>query len=95
MWIVSSGEEFIKHFSECIEYFEKKRYDVSRNMTERTYELAIAEGDKNVYYVNPLDTFPIVPEECTVDRIHPTDLGFYFMAKALEPTLKEIAKKYK
>ena len=66
-----------------------------RKVTERTYEIAISEGDKNVYYVNPLDTFPITPEEATVDRIHPTDLGFYFMAKALEPTLKEIAKRYK
>lgn len=66
-----------------------------RRVTERTYEIAIAEGDTNVYYVNPLDTFPIAPEEATVDRIHPTDLGFYFMAKALEPTLKQIAKRYK
>ena len=65
-----------------------------RKVTERTYEIALAEGDKNVYYVNPLDTFPIAPEEATVDRIHPTDFGFYLMAKALEPTLREIAKKY-
>ena len=66
-----------------------------RKVTERTYEIAISEGDENVYYVNPLEAFPIVPEEATVDRIHPTDLGFYFMAKALEPTLREIAKKSK
>lgn len=66
-----------------------------RRVTERTYEIAISEGDKNVYYVNPLDFFPIAPEEATVDRIHPTDFGFYFMAKALEPTLREIAKRAK
>ena len=69
--------------------------ELRRAVTERTYEIAIAEGDKNVYYVNPLDFFPIVPEEGTVDRIHPTDLGFYFMAKALQPTLEEIARKQK
>ena len=69
--------------------------ELRRKVTERTYEIALAEGDKNVYYVNPLEVIPFMPEEGTVDRIHPTDLGFYFMAKALEPTLKEIAKKYK
>ena len=66
-----------------------------REVTVRTYEIALSEGDKNVYYVNPLETFPLVPEEGTVDRIHPTDLGFYFMAKALQPTLEEIARKQK
>ena len=64
-----------------------------REVTKRTYEIALAEGDKNVYYVNPLDFFPIEPEEATVDRIHPTDFGFYFMARALYPTLKEIGEK--
>ena len=69
--------------------------ELRREVTERTYATAIAEGDKNVYYVNPLDFFPIAPEEGTVDRIHPTDLGFYFMARALLPTLEEIARKQK
>jgi hypothetical protein len=31
-------------------------------------------------------------DEGTVEGCHPTDLGFYFMAKALEPILKEILK---
>ena len=67
--------------------------ELRREVTVRTYEIAIAEGDKNIYYVNPLEVIPFMPEEGTVDRIHPTDLGFYYMAKALEPTLKEIAGK--
>ena len=64
-----------------------------REVTVRTYETAVAEGDKNVYYVKPLDVIPFAAEEGTVDRIHPTDLDFYFMAKTLLPTLEELAKK--
>ena len=64
-----------------------------REVTKRTYEIAISEGDENIYYVEPLDIMPFMAEEGTVDRIHPTDLGFYLMAKALEPTLREIARK--
>ena len=69
--------------------------ELRRKVTERTYEIALSEGDKNVYYVNPIETIPFAPEEATVDRTHPTDLGFYYMAKALEPTLKKIAEKSK
>ena len=64
-----------------------------REVTKRTFDIAISEGDKNIYYVKPLDVIPFMAEEGTVDRIHPTDLDFYFMAKALEPTLREILNK--
>ena len=64
-----------------------------REVTKRTFDIAISEGDKNIYYVKPLDVIPLMAEEGTVDRIHPTDLDFYFMAKALEPTLREILNK--
>ena len=64
-----------------------------RAVTVKTYETAVAEGDKNVYYVKPLEVIPFAAEEGTVDRIHPTDLDFYFMAKTLLPTLEQLAKK--
>ena len=59
----------------------------------KTYETAISEGDKNVYFLDPSADFPFFGDEATVDGVHPTDLGFYFMAKALYPILKEILKK--
>ena len=31
-------------------------------------------------------------DEATVDCVHPTDLGFYSMAIAIEPVLKQILK---
>ena len=61
----------------------------------KTYENALARGDKKVSFIDGRTMFALAGTEGTVDSVHPTDLGFYFMAKALEPTLKEIAKKYK
>ena len=29
-------------------------------------------------------------EQCTIDRVHPNDLGFYRMASVVEPVLREI-----
>lgn len=69
--------------------------ELRREVTKRTYDIAASEGDENVYYVKPLDFIPFMAEEGTVDRVHPTDLGFYYMAEALLPTLKEIARKQK
>jgi hypothetical protein len=56
-----------------------------------TYDIAIANGDKNVYYIEKSSLMPVdAPSECTVDGLHPTDLGFYFMANALIETLSKI-----
>ena len=50
-------------------------------------------GDKNVYFVDGLKFFPDdVRSACTVDGVHPNDLGFWFMAKALLPVIKDILK---
>ena len=50
---------------------------------EATYNNAIMRGDKNVYLLRGRDMLSLVGEEWSVDRIHPNDLGFYSMAKAL------------
>ena len=60
---------------------------------KNTYDTAVREGDKNVYFVDPTEFFPFDSDEHTVDSAHPTDLGFYFMAKGLYPLLKEILEK--
>ena len=61
-----------------------------RAIIKKTYDTAISEGDKNVYFLDPTEHTPFMADEGTVEGCHPTDLGFYFMAKALEPVLKEI-----
>ena len=39
--------------------------------------------------------FPFGSNEHTVDNCHPTDLGFYLMAKGIEPVLREALGKVK
>lgn len=60
----------------------------------KTYENAIAAGDKNVYFISGNTFFDIDDVfACTVDKTHPNDLGFYLMAKAIRPTLEAVLKK--
>ncbi len=64
------------------------------NVIRRTYENALAAGDKNVYFINGDDIYASVGKEyCTVDKCHPNDLGFYCMANAIEKVLREILER--
>ena len=61
---------------------------------EKSYETLRLEGDENVYFVNGLQVFDSLDQEMmTVDGTHPTDFGFYCMAKALEPVFEKIFSK--
>jgi len=56
---------------------------------KKTYDNAVNNGDKNVYFIEGEDFFPeLVFNDATVDGCHPTDLGFFFMAKAITEVLK-------
>ena len=57
---------------------------------KKTYDNAVKAGDKNVYIVRGDDLISECGMECTVDFVHPTDLGFYLMANHLEPIIKKI-----
>ena len=68
--------------------------ELARNATVRaTYEKAVAEGDEKVYFI---DGRELVPEEvyhhALVDNCHPTDLGFFYMAKRIAPLLYRFVK---
>lgn len=64
-------------------------YIVRREIIRETYSTALREGDRNVYFIDGFDFFPKeIWWDCTVDRSHPNDLGFYLMAQRIE---KEIA----
>ena len=72
-------------------------FDYGNNAEERreviytTYRNAIANGDKNVYYIDSETFFGDVDrEQCTIDRVHPNDLGFYRMASVVEPVLRAV-----
>lgn len=62
-----------------------------REIVKRTYHNALSAGDKNVYFIDGESFFGDDDREiCTVDRIHPNDLGFYRMASVIEPVIKGI-----
>lgn len=64
-----------------------------RAVIRSTYENALAAGDRNVYFIDGETLFGGEGRnECTVDRCHPNDLGFYRMACAVLPTLKKALK---
>jgi len=68
-------------------------YGVPAKRTEiirKTYDNAIAAGDKNVYFVDGQTLFGTADRDsCTVDGCHPNDLGFMRMAENIYPTLKK------
>ena len=56
-----------------------------------TYETALAEGDRNVYFVPGNTLFEGEDwDACTVDGCHPNDLGFQRMATRIGAVLKEL-----
>jgi len=52
-----------------------------------------AAGDQNIYFHDGEKLLLHHGQECFVDGIHPTDLGFMQMADGLEPVLRTILKK--
>ena len=68
--------------------------DYEKNIARRdviidTYRYARANGDKNVYLIEGNSVFRgDYTDMCTVDGVHPNDLGFALMADAVEAELK-------
>ena len=62
----------------------QRRYEIIK----RTYENALAAGDKNVYFIHGMELLEMCNGDGTVDGTHPNDLGFFSMytriAKELE-----------
>ncbi len=62
-----------------------------RAIIHNTYEKAIADNDKNVYFIDGESLFGSHSRElCTVDTVHPNDLGFYRMARRISSTIRQI-----
>lgn len=62
-----------------------------RDVIFDTYRKARTEGDRNVYYIDGASVYrgPYW-EMCTVDSLHPNDLGFALMADAVGAELKRV-----
>ncbi len=62
-----------------------------RAIIRRTYDNALAAGDRNVRFLDGQTFYKAVgAENCRVDAAHPNDLGMWCMARAIEPVLKEL-----
>lgn len=60
-----------------------------REVVQNTYRYAKEHGDQNVYYIDGASIFRGPYQDmCTVDAVHPNDLGFALIADALEAELK-------
>lgn len=71
-------------------YYDKDTKDRIKVIL-KTYQYALDHGDKNVYFINGRHFYPAsLREHCAVDGCHPTDLGFYFMAKGIYKQLKTL-----
>jgi lysophospholipase L1-like esterase len=64
--------------------------DRNREMQARLVEKQRREGDANIHFYDGADLLGPDFHECTVDGVHPNDLGFMRMARHLEPTLRRI-----
>lgn len=63
-----------------------------RNVLYQSYLKARKLGDENVYFIDGETLFGENDREiCTVEGIHPNDLGFYRIAKGIEKLFREIA----
>ena len=60
-----------------------------RDVIIDTFRYAKSEGDENVYYIDGESYYHGQWEDaCTVDRCHPNDMGFMFMADKVFATLR-------
>lgn len=64
-----------------------------REVIYKTYQNALQNGDKNVYFLNGKEIYTDEDRDaCTVDGCHPNDLGFYRMGKAICPIVEKALK---
>ncbi|MBQ8291441.1 MAG: hypothetical protein IJX88_02890 [Clostridia bacterium] len=65
-----------------------------RAIIKATYEKALASGDNNVRFIDGKHFYGKTNRDgYAVDSCHPTDFGFYRMAKKVLPVLKELLEK--
>ncbi len=67
----------------CSYYVKSQKENVERRkVILENFERAKAEGDRNVYFIDGKDLLKGPNrEDCTMDGVHPNDMGFYRMAQ--------------
>ena len=63
--------------------------EIRNEIVRATYEYAVKNGDTRVRFIDSVSLMEIAEDNGTVDGTHPTDLGFYSMAKRVERELDD------
>lgn len=64
---------------------------IRRDVVRQSWKKARAQGDNNVYFIDGETVFRETDREiCTVEGIHPNELGFYRIAKEIHEIYKKI-----
>lgn len=71
--------------------FSPRGHGAKRDVVRESYEKRLAAGDRHIHFLDG-ETLYAGEDwfECTVDRAHPNDLGFYRMAQTLKPILQRL-----
>ncbi len=65
-------------------------FKARRDVVRKTYENAVNSGDERVFFLDGEQFFGETDRHaCSIDTIHPNDLGFYRMSNVIEPTMKK------
>ena len=85
-----------KHKETPVIFMSKPDFDgdpiapARREAVKATYDKALAEDDKNVYFIDGQTLFKETDRQsCTVDGTHPNDIGFLRMAEAVYSKLQK------
>jgi len=81
------------YFNDIRAGFRDECYKIMKD----TYDRAVAEGDKNVYFIDCRDNFPeelhVLRDIGVVDYCHLTDTGMYYTAKAIYEAVSKVLGK--
>jgi len=69
---------------------DDERYEARREVQRGEVAKRKMAGDNNIYFLDGSTLLGDDAKECSVDGAHQTDLGFYRMAKNMEPTIRSI-----
>ena len=74
-------------------YHDEGRRKEARDLAQFQRDLVKSKqtaGDANIYFLDGDSLLGESADECTVDGVHPTDLGFMKLAESIEPVMKRI-----
>ena len=70
-------------------FIRDEKFEGRMKIIKKTYDNAVAKGDKNVYFILGSELMKHCGNEGTVDGTHPTDYGFESMARVLGDVIEQ------